>query len=90
MYIYVIKSIHDGEESIIGFSHFFSQAKSLAESNCPKGRHWIIERWPVGRRVSPYDRKEARDMDILAGEKPIPAGTLYGPYDGFVTNSRIY
>ena len=90
MYIYVVKITHKGEESIIGFSYLFNQAKTIAGSNCPKGYHWIIERWPVGHRVSPYDRKEARDMDILAGEKPILAGTLYGPYDGFVTNSRIY
>ena len=90
MYIYVVKITHKGEESIIGFSHFFNQAKTIADSNCPKGYHWIIERWPIGRKVSPYDRREAWDQDILVGERPIPAGTFYSPYEGYASNSRIY
>ena len=89
MYIYVIKITHGDKESTIGFSNFFAQAKDLATSNCPEGYHWIIERWPVGHRVSPYDRKEAWSRDILVGERPIPAGTLFDPHT-YSTNSRIY
>ena len=90
MFIYVVKITRKGEESIIGFSYFFAQAKGIANSNCPKGYHWIIERWPVGRRVSPYDKREAWDQDILIGERPIPGGTLFRPYNGPATNSRLY
>lgn len=89
MKIYVVKLFKGNEEITVGFSLFFRKAKKIAKKSAGKYYHWLIEEWPIGRQLDPRDRREARDIGIMAGEIHIPPETLSGPYDGKVTFSSV-
>ena len=84
MKIYVV---NDSKElQVIGYALTFNRAKKLAAE--AKIKNWLIEERPIGRWLDPRERREAWSTDVMLGDRLVPAGTLVGPYDGFVIAAR--
>ena len=85
MKIYVVKDMP--ENITVAYTLTFKRAKKLAKKFYIK--NWIIEERPIGRWLDPRDRREAWSSDMMMGDRFVPAGTLVGPYDGYVYMTRM-
>lgn len=87
MKIYVVKVIDTQQEReiVIGYTLTYGKAEKLALSE--GADNWVIEQWPIGRRVNPNDRREAWGRDLMYMQS-LPAGTLTGPHDGITVCAK--